>query len=453
MKQIIRFFCILGCWLAGMCSAWAQQYVVRGGTGEPMLAADETAYKLKVYVVNGVENVTISYTSSSSQHQWYRYKTSRLGDSEPVESTQNGTTSTLSHVEDGYGYYVDEGVSSSYYIWIIDYAKHPVRFENVAVSENSSCSGVLLQSSAEIDNLRYYYPTNGLSRTLAREFEVSFNTLEWDDEGQLFREVRRTVQTDNPFREAIDSVFVDTDIVLTGDQYAAHFGQPQSATIGYYETSMIALEADTTVFQEIAGNMATTGEGQLSAPATVRFTAYANDPVASLYVWKIYRNEDGEDNPLIRFTDPEVEYTFTEFGQYTAMIEVSDRTGNCYQSMSFALDVAESFLDVPNAFSPGTTPGVNDEFRVAYKSLVRFSCWIFNRWGQQIYHWTNPAQGWDGKKNGKLVLPGVYFYVIEAEGSDGRHYKLKGDINILRGKRERNFESSGEDMGGGEVTE
>ena len=453
MKQIIRFFCILGCWLAGMCSAWAQQYVVRGGTGEPMLAADETAYKLKVYVVNGVENVTISYTSSSSQHQWYRYKTSRLGDSEPVESTQNGTTSTLSHVEDGYGYYVDEGVSSSYYIWIIDYAKHPVRFENVAVSENSSCSGVLLQSSAEMDNLRYYYPTNGLSRTLAREFEVSFNTLEWDEEGQLFREVRRTVQTDNPFREAIDSVFVDTDIVLTGDQYAAHFGQPQSATIGYYETSMIALEADTTVFQEIAGNMATTDEGQLSAPATVRFTAYANDPVASLYVWKIYRNEDGEDNPLIRFTDPEVEYTFTEFGQYTAMIEVSDRTGNCYQSMSFALDVAESFLDVPNAFSPGTTPGVNDEFRVAYKSLVRFSCWIFNRWGQQIYHWTNPAQGWDGKKNGKLVLPGVYFYVIEAEGSDGRHYKLKGDINILRGKRERNFESTGDDMGGGEVTE
>lgn len=453
MKQIIRFICILGVGLAGFLPAFAQQYVVRGGTGEPMLAADETAYKLKVYVVNGVENVTLSYTSSSSQHQWYRYKTSRLGDSEPVASTQNGTTSTLSHVEEGYGYYVDEGVSSSYYVWIIDYAKHPVRFENVAVSENSSCSGVLLQSSAEIDNLRYYYPTNGLSRALTREFEVSFNTLEWDEEGQHFREVRRTVQTDDPFREAIDSVFVDTDIVLTGDQYASHFGQPQTATIGYYETSMITLEADTTVLQDIADNMVSSGEGQLSAPATVRFTAYANDPVASLYVWKIYRNEEGEDNPLIRFTDPEVEYTFTEFGQYTATIEVSDRTGNCYQSISFALDVAESFLDVPNAFSPGTTPGVNDEFRVAYKSLVRFSCWIFNRWGQQIYHWTNPAQGWDGKRNGKLVLPGVYFYVIEAEGSDGRHYKLKGDINILRGKRERNFESAGEDTGGSEATE
>ena len=146
---------------------------------------------------------------------------------------------------------------------------------------------------------------------------------------------------------------------------------------------------------------------------------------------------------MIRFTEPEVEYTFSEYGKYTAEVEVSDRTGKCYASYPFEIEVAESFLDVPNAFSPGTTPGVNDEFRVAYKSLVKFSCWIFNRWGQQIYHWTNPAEGWDGKKGGKYVAPGVYFYVIEAEGSDGIKYKKKGDINILRPKKERNFESSG----------
>ena len=34
----------------------------------------------------------------------------------------------------------------------------------------------------------------------------------------------------------------------------------------------------------------------------------------------------------------------------------------------------------------------------------------------------------------KYVQPGVYFYVIEAEGSDGIKYKEKGDINILRPK-------------------
>ena len=40
----------------------------------------------------------------------------------------------------------------------------------------------------------------------------------------------------------------------------------------------------------------------------------------------------------------------------------------------------------------------------------------------------------NGKKNGKYVSPGAYFYLIEAEGSDGIVYKKKGDINILRPK-------------------
>ena len=30
---------------------------------------------------------------------------------------------------------------------------------------------------------------------------------------------------------------------------------------------------------------------------------------------------------------------------------------------------------------------------------------------------------------------GVYFYVIRAKGSDGKEYKLSGDINILRYKK------------------
>lgn len=39
------------------------------------------------------------------------------------------------------------------------------------------------------------------------------------------------------------------------------------------------------------------------------------------------------------------------------------------------------------------------------------------------------------KKGGKYVAPGVYFYVIEATGSDGKPIKRKGSINILRSKQ------------------
>ena len=46
---------------------------------------------------------------------------------------------------------------------------------------------------------------------------------------------------------------------------------------------------------------------------------------------------------------------------------------------------------------------------------------------------------------GKLVSAGVYFYVIRATGSDGKKYKLSGDINILRYERR--------DSGGGTMDE
>ena len=73
------------------------QYMVTGGSGSPMKATQssgDSAERLEVYLVYGMDNVTISYTSSSSSsHQWYRYKTKRL-EAEKVASTQNGTTST-----------------------------------------------------------------------------------------------------------------------------------------------------------------------------------------------------------------------------------------------------------------------------------------------------------------------------------------------------------------------
>ena len=49
----------------------------------------------------------------------------------------------------------------------------------------------------------------------------------------------------------------------------------------------------------------------------------------------------------------------------------------------------------------------------------------------EIFSFTGPSQCWDGKYKGKYVDAGVYFYVIQARGADGKNYKLKGDINII----------------------
>jgi len=104
---------------------------------------------------------------------------------------------------------------------------------------------------------------------------------------------------------------------------------------------------------------------------------------------------------------------------------------NCEFTDSVSIKVVESKIEVPRVFTPNGD-GINDEFRVAYQSIVKFRCWVFNRWQKQLYYWTDPQKGWDGNINGNPARPGAYFYVIEAEGSDGEKYNLKGNINLLR---------------------
>ncbi len=75
---------------------------------------------------------------------------------------------------------------------------------------------------------------------------------------------------------------------------------------------------------------------------------------------------------------------------------------------------------------------MNDIWKVGYRSLLDFKCWIFDRYGNEIYYFTDPNSGWDGTYRGKKVDPGVYYYVIEATGADDKKYKKGGDINIIR---------------------
>ena len=235
------------------------------------------------------------------------------------------------------------------------------------------------------------------------------------------------------FQESFEAPLCDTEICLSGDQFAGHFGRGVSLCTDYFETSRVEAYIDTLMVEQTGFNVNTTNEG-LCAPVEAQFVAVANTPVAALFNWKLYRKDDAEQPPVAQFSGEELAYTFNEAGEFVVSLEVSDRTSTCSWAEELELKIAESYLMVPNAFSPGTSPGVNDEFKVAYKSLTRFKGWIFNRWGVEMFRWTDPSQGWDGKKGGKYVAPGVYFYVIEAEGSDGIKYKKKGAVNILRPK-------------------
>ena len=98
--------------------------------------------------------------------------------------------------------------------------------------------------------------------------------------------------------------------------------------------------------------------------------------------------------------------------------------------------VSESKLSFPNAFSPNGD-GKNDKFIVKEcQNIGEFHAYIFNRWGQKLFEWTDSADGWDGTHNGTPVKEGVYFLLCKAKGTDGRTYNIRKDVNLLRGYNE-----------------
>ncbi len=172
-----------------------------------------------------------------------------------------------------------------------------------------------------------------------------------------------------------------------------------------------------------------------SAPLEFYFSANMpnEEGIQLRFEWNFSESADFSTIFLTRF-DEETTYTFDKAGSFFVRLQVTnvdDETSDV--SETFVIQVTESELRIPNAFSPNGD-GINDIFQVTYKSLVKFDATVFNRWGQKLYHWNlaNIDQGWDGTAHGKQVPAGVYYIVVKALGADGVVYNHRGDINILR---------------------
>ena len=179
-----------------------------------------------------------------------------------------------------------------------------------------------------------------------------------------------------------------------------------------------------------------------SAPLKGRFVANPTnaDGWSATYEWRFSHEEDTEPY-LVRYEE-DTEYTFTRAGSHSIVLYATFTRGEErvefleeYWSGADALrvSVSESSLDMPNAFSPNGD-GRNEEYKAkSYNSLIEFHATIFNRWGQKLFEWDDPSKGWDGKHNGTPVKQGVYFVLVEAKGADGRRYRIKRDVNLIRG--------------------
>jgi gliding motility-associated-like protein len=178
------------------------------------------------------------------------------------------------------------------------------------------------------------------------------------------------------------------------------------------------------------------------APLEVTFKANAQNVgnYTASYEWR-FTEENGTEPYLIRYEE-NTQYTFKKAGTHRIVLYATFKRGNDVveytqeywnENTPLSITISESKLEMPNAFSPNGDD-YNEIYKAksGYQSLVEFHAYIFNRWGQKLFEWTDPADGWDGTYKGRKMPTGVYYCLVKAKGADGKLYNIKRDVNLIR---------------------
>lgn len=403
-----------------------------------------------IFVVNESGTVSVSYTatSASSSPKWYRYSSLGGGHAEEIQGVSyDGNVSSVSNAETDMGYIIEDN-DNRYYFWIVGYGRHQFSVNSVTVSEESGCNQTILDIDGSGEEI-HYYGINGRRFTLSREIEVSFLNLEWDDEQSDFIQTEqiKTIESIDHQVFLTPPAYCNTVFTVSGDRFMKEWGIGK--TISSQPYVPVAVDCRTIAEQVSSGD--TENSNQISggteglggsAPAEINFTAFITDAVIHTE-WQMSRDGNFQ-NIDYRISGQDLNFVFRDEGTIYARFVGSNSDGSCETyGETYTVNIGASELKCPNAFSPGASEGVNDEWKVSYRSIIEFECWIFDRYGTQLYHFSDPEGGWDGKYRGKIVSPGVYYYVIKAKGADGKEYKRSGDINIIRSKGRKGTSGGG----------
>ncbi len=349
------------------------------------------------------------------------------------ENTSN-PTSEIRSLEDGL-YQVNitaGGTAVSYRAWVFN-NHNPVEAD---ITE-SNCQYFTLQAIPVVTTLVYYDPQTGAPVELNKNLQ-----LEWRQGDEVIS--RQAV------RQLFDPPTKDTEYTLV---VSDRFGCETVKKVTY--RSIVTKAAFT------ADPM--NGE----APLIVTFKNTSENGTSGQYEWFFFRDLDEIkresekstleiDSIMETAINDELAYTYEWSGTYMVKL-VSKKmiTGDLFTSdpdLRFCADTAyledyiiadTSFVDVPNVFTPNGD-GTNDQFVVKFWSMEKVKITIVNRWGRAVHVWeSSNVRGfrdtwmesvWDGRIGSRLASPGVYYYVIEGTGRDGKKRWKHGDVYLIRGK-------------------
>jgi len=303
----------------------------------------------------------------------------------------------------------------------------------------SNCDFFALKGTTEKASLVYYDLLTGQPVEISKSVNI-----EWHQGDDLISKIAAPRIYDPPTKNA-DYTFIVND----------RFGCKYSVKVTY---NSIVTKA---VFK--ADPMS--GE----APLEVKFSNNSQNGDPGSYEWFFFRDLDDikqesakttlpidsfmfvkpvkDDNPVLTYENSGT-YMVKLVSKKSALHFKLDSvyTGICTDTVYLdGYIVADtSYFAVPNVFTPNGD-GTNDNFVVKFWSMQSVKISLFNRWGRVVHVWesgnvrgfknTWAETAWDGRIGGRMASPGVYYYVVEGVGRDGRKRWKHGNVYLFTDKR------------------
>jgi len=152
----------------------------------------------------------------------------------------------------------------------------------------------------------------------------------------------------------------------------------------------------------------------------------SNSGKGNTYRWKYSdgKKDDRVANPIHVFENP---------GVYWVTLTSTDAEGKtATDSAKIVVTGNSSLYEVPRELTPNGD-SLNDVFYFKGSNIVKMTGQIADEKGKTIFECNKVGAYWDGKdQNGKEAKAGLYYYLMSAEGKDGKTYEKKGRISLIR---------------------
>lgn len=134
-------------------------------------------------------------------------------------------------------------------------------------------------------------------------------------------------------------------------------------------------------------------------------------------------------------TPPTHTYITENGGEFMVELYVENQFG-CFDSVEHPVKIIPDWtFYIPNTFTPNGD-GIDDGFIGKGVNILTYEMWIYDRWGNEIYHCNSLSDPWDGKvqggPSGEIAQIDTYVWLVQLTDIFEKHHRYVGHVNLLK---------------------